>query len=337
MGMHASFPTNPAKKLPLPEVDSVDSPAALDLVARRIPFRCKLRDWGLLQWTIPYLKQKVGHVERDMIRVADGQRITITTSELLSWHEDDPGWKAKYLPVGLVGPPILLHHEAFAALLDDIRIPPFVTASYGAGVMIRNSRANADGEFYDTPCHYEDNVRPALYVQLLGRKTVWLFSPDEARHLGVVSSLAEPPHIANGADACWDPDRYPQLANATCYEVVVEPGDLLHWPEFWFHWFVHHHDLQMNLRLDWDPPRFELNPMSASWAYSNAVAAALGGFSDLESNFAALPSETRALLAHIEQRLIDRPELLHGRAMTLERFRLAAPVDQTAYKPPVAK
>ena len=336
MGMNATFPVNPARKLTLPEVESADSPEAHELVRRHQPFRCKVKDWGLLQWNMAYLKQRVGHVQRDFIRVADNTPITVPTSEFLGWLEEDPGWKSKYMPKGFVGAPIALHHPEYAVLLADLKIPGYVSASNGSGIMIRNSRANAAGEFYDTPCHYEDNVRPALYVQVLGKKHLWLFSPHEANKLGVEPFFHVPPYISNVSDACSMQDRYPQLAEATCYEIVLEPGDLVHWPEFWFHWFAHHHDFQLNLRLDWDPDVFELNSMSASWAFANALGDALGGFDNLEGKIAALPEEVRALLTRIEQSLVNSPTVLHGRKMTLARFAAGGQgVDQTAYKPPV--
>jgi hypothetical protein len=335
MGMNAKFPLNPARKLALPEVESVDSAEARELVRQRKPFQCRVKDWGLLGWDLGYLTQKVGHVKRDFIRVADGARVTVTTAEFLRWLEEDPGWKAKHMPAGFVGPPIALHDPQYAALLEDIRVPSYVPQSWGAGIMIRNSRANAAGEYYDTPCHYEDNVRPALYVQVMGKKTLWLFAPEEGPRIGVESFFAEPPFMSNCAEACTFPDRYPQLAEATCYEVALEPGVLVHWPEFWFHWFVHHHDFQMNLRLDWDVEAFELNPMSASWAYVNALAKAFGGFDQLQQKIASLPAEVRALLTEVEQNLINAPEVLRGRAMTLARFATGAQAaDQTAYQPP---
>ncbi|MDB4957892.1 MAG: HSPB1-associated protein 1-like isoform [Myxococcales bacterium] len=336
MGMNATFPTNPARKLSLPEVENVDGPEARELIRQRVAFRCKVKDWKLRDWSLPYLKQRVGHVKREFIRVADHEHITVTTAEFLSWLEHDPGWKSKHMPAGFVGPPIAVHDPQYAVLLDDFVLPSYVTKSWGGGIMIRNSRANAAGAFYDTPCHYEDNVRPALYIQIAGKKTLWLFAPDQAPYLGVEPYPHVAPYISNMADACASPDRYPEIANATCYEIALEPGDIVHWPEFWFHWFVHQHDFQMNLRLDWDPPSFELNRLSASWAYVNGLAKALGGFEGLDKKFTALPEEVQALLVRIERHLINDPLIVDGRAMTLERFRAGGQgVDTTAYTPPV--
>ena len=329
--MHAEFPRNPARKLPLPEVDGPDSPQARELVEQRQPFRCKVKD--MPAWDIPYLQQKVGQFERKLTRTGTEEIVTMSNAELLAIIAEDPGWKAKYLPTDGFGPPINFLHPVYKVLAEELQLPSYVTDPKVL-MMMRNSRANASREYYDTPSHYELNVQPAIYIQTSGRKHLWLFSPDEAANLGVESAMFESPFVSNGADACTHPDKYPQLAKATCYEIVLEPGDFVYWPEFWFHWFVHYHDFQMNLRIDWDVPRFELNPMSASWAYSNALASALGGFANMQQACAQLPPQTRELLVKIEQSLINDKTVLQGAPMTKARKAAGTRADQPAYKPP---
>ena len=118
---------------------------------------------------------------------------------------------------------------------------------------------------------------------------------------------------------------------------LLEPGDFVYWPEFWFHWFVHYQEFQLNIRIDWTERNFELNPMSVSWAYTNALAKAFGGFGNLPEAFASMPPEMRALLVRIEQELINDPLALHPRWMSAARRMTGFRVDQTAYKPPVPK
>lgn len=336
MGMNAAFPTNPAKKLPLPEVDDPDGPAARRMIEAKQPFVCRLTDWNVLRWTIPYLQSKVGHVTRQMVRVDTKERFTLTTAEFLGIVERDPGWKSKMMSAEGGGPPINLRRPEYASLYADLPLPSYVTSAtdYTALVMMRNSRDVGTGEYYDTPAHYELNVTPSIYVQVMGRKHLWLFAPDQAPLLGVESFMTEPPYLSNGADACVHPARYPKLAEATCYEVVLEPGVLVFWPEFWVHWFVHHHDFQLNIRVDWHQPRFELNPMSSSWAFCNAMADALGGFGELQQTFRALPRETQDLLVKIEQTLLNQPRVLEPDTMTAARYKAGFPSDQTAYKAP---
>jgi hypothetical protein len=335
MGMNAVFPVNPAKKLPLPRVDDPASPEAQRLVAAKQPFTCKVKDWPLLDWSIPYLKSKVGHVPREMVRTKTKEKFGITTAEFLEMIERDPGWKSQCMPAEGGGPPMDLRKPEYSTLFEDLRLPSYVTAGqYTAHVMIRNSRDTGRGEFYDTPAHYELNVTPSIYIQVLGKKHLWLFSPDEARRLGMESFMTEPPYLSNGAEACSNQAKYPELAEATCYEIVLERGDLVFWPEFWVHWFAHHHDFQLNIRLDWLEERFQLNPMSATWVYCNALAESLGGFGNFKRAFMALPPEAQALLVKVEQTLFNEPRVFDPRTMTIERFKAGFPSDQTAYSAP---
>ena len=218
MGMNAVFPINPATKLPLPEVDGPDTPQARELIHARQPFRCKMQS-RMLEWSIPYLTQKIGHVPREVTRCSTNERVRITTGELLALIEQDPGWKSKYLPEP--GPPLDLMRPEYRELGDDFTLPSYVAERRSIAVMIRNSNANAKGEYYDTPCHYELNIQPAIYVQVLGKKQLWLFAPDEAPQLGVESFMTEAPYVSNMAEACVHPTNYPQLARATCYEAVA--------------------------------------------------------------------------------------------------------------------
>ena len=333
--MSSAFPDHPAKKLPIERVASPDCPEALALVRDRKPFACRVDQWGARGWSIEYLQRVIGDVPRKMIRCSDKAEVVMSMREVLALMADDPGWKASFLPVEEDTAPIVLtSNSPFARLLDDVVIPSFVPKQHTVMVMMRNSCANAKREWFETPCHYEPNAQPAIYVQLLGRKQLWLFAPEQSPYLGVDSALGDPPFLSNGATACWDPARYAELARATCYEITLEPGDFVYWPELWFHWFVHHHELQMNLRLDWNTEHMLLTPTSASWAFANALAAALGGFDKLEARYAALPAETRELLTKIDQCLLAHPELLAPGAMTDARFRAMLP-DQTAYEKPV--
>jgi hypothetical protein len=336
MGMNAVFPVNPAKKLSLPTVDDPDSAEARRLVAAKQPFKCKVKGWQLLDWSIPYLQGKVGSVPRTMVRANTKERFVMTTAEFLDMIERDPGWKSRCLPAEGGGPPMDLRRPEYATLFEDLRLPSYVSArpDHTVAVMIRNSQDTGGGELYDTPAHYELNVTPSIYIQVLGKKHLWLFSPDEARRLGMESCMVEAPYLSNSAEACANPSRYPQLADATCYEIVLERGDLVFWPEFWVHWFVHHHDFQLNIRIDWREGKFELNPMSSTWAYCNALAQSLGGFANFASAFNALPAETQALLVKIEQTLFNEPRVLDPGLMTRERFAAGFPSDQTAYKAP---
>jgi hypothetical protein len=136
----------------------------------------------------------------------------------------------------------------------------------------------------------------------------------------MTSELPEFPFLSVGAPACGDEATFPQIKDAWCYEVLLEPGEMIYWPAFWFHWFVHYHEYQVSFRIRFAQQHHPLNPISASWAFSNALARALGGFAKAEEAYKALPDETRALLKAIEESFFQEPKLLESKAMAFERF-----------------
>ena len=90
-----------------------------------------------------------------------------------------------------------------------------------------------------------------------------------------------------------------------CYETVLEPGDAIHIPTFWYHWFVHYNVYQMNLNCWFGTDTIPLSPVAADWAYMNALCLALGDLPNLRERYAELPLETRELLTRISHILID--------------------------------
>jgi hypothetical protein len=126
--------------------------------------------------------------------------------------------------------------------------------------------------------------------------------------------------VASMAEADVVSERFPRFKDARCFEVVLEPGNALFIPPFWFHWFVHYPVFQLNLNVWWEPARHGLSPVSANWAYASALCKALGGFTEAMAAFEMLPPETQELLRRIEDHLLNDPsimrpaEMLAGRA-----------------------
>jgi lysine-specific demethylase 8 len=76
-----------------------------------------------------------------------------------------------------------------------------------------------------------------LNAQLYGSKRFLLFAPDQHAHI----------YAAPLNETCWaspvDPEspdyaRYPLFQNAEAYEAVLEAGDMLYIPIFWWHYVV---------------------------------------------------------------------------------------------------
>jgi hypothetical protein len=96
---------------------------------------------------------------------------------------------------------------------------------------------------------------------------------------------------------------------------VLEEGDAIFIPPFWFHWFAHYPVYQLNMNIWWEPTQIPLSPMSGDWMYMSALCEALGGFDKAVEAFAHLPEETQALLRRIERILLDNPTLTRSKAM----------------------
>ncbi|PEH84017.1 cupin-like domain-containing protein [Burkholderia gladioli] len=83
-----------------------------------------------------------------------------------------------------------------------------------------------------TPTHTDP--MPNFLTQIVGRKMVWLFPPEQAKsHLYIGEFEREtfsPVDIENP-----DFQRFPKLREATPYRVIIEPGESLHIPRNWCH------------------------------------------------------------------------------------------------------
>jgi len=85
-----------------------------------------------------------------------------------------------------------------------------------------------------TPLH--NDPWHGLLIQLHGRKRVRLFPPDEYRNVyGRVPTKVDHPYT--GLPDEFDPDTgaLPRLREAESYDVVLDSGDVLYIPMFWWH------------------------------------------------------------------------------------------------------
>jgi hypothetical protein len=322
------LPPNPAKRVPLQRVEGIHSAHARELVEKKEPFVTRVQDWECLQWDVEYLKQKIGHHPYPLIRVADGQPVEgATVADFLELSKD-PMYRKEVMPASGGGPAFALQtamrgvHPLLAELTKAYEVPAFVPPAHDAHILIRSSGMGGPHDpLFQTPAHWEFNAFAALFLQIRGRKNLWLFGPEEGPNLGMSSELSNGfPFLTMGAKACAEPEKYPKIANALCYEHVLEPGDLVYFPEYWFHWFTHYPEYQLNFRIFFPVKRHTLNPMSAAWAYSNALAEALGGFVDVEKTFNSLPESVKALLIRIEENLLTNPDMIDSEAVLRQRF-----------------
>jgi hypothetical protein len=193
--------------------------------------------------------------------------------------------------------------ERYRPLLDELPLPAFIRPDRVSGMYVwaRNTG------YFDNKSHCESNACAAINLQVRGKKHVWLFPPEDARLLGVDldrDNLMLPAFFATVQTIYQASDEHPEFKNVRCYETVLEPGDAIHIPAFWYHWFVHYNVYQMNLNCWFATDTIQMNPVSAQWAYLNALSLVLGDQTNLQSRFAELPVETQELLTKIASVLI---------------------------------
>jgi hypothetical protein len=113
-------------------------------------------------------------------------------------------------------------------LLDELTVPPYVPIDKINDINLW--MASGDSR---TPLHYDDMHN--VFVQIEGRKRFRLFNPDQFDLLypGPLNTRSQ--HLSQVELDEPDLGRFPKLARAEYWEAVVEPGDMLFMPAFWWH------------------------------------------------------------------------------------------------------
>lgn len=290
--------------IPIERLD-IESERAARHVAESRPFVARV-DWPALRWTPDLLKARVGATIVP-VRRRNGDTREITISEFLDLVENHHVSAVDHVMHNY--PVIKLWgrdgvRPEMECLLADLRLPPWIRRDriQEMYVWARNMG------WYDNKSHCEPNAGASINVQILGRKHVWLFPPDDAGPIGAASPRDEmmgPPFFSAAQTVYRASTEHPRFANVRCYETVLEPGDAIHIPTFWYHWFVHYNVYQLNVNVWFRADAIPVSPVSAEWAYMNALCLSLGGWPVAGERFAALPVETRDLLHRIAVALIE--------------------------------
>lgn len=302
------FPDPGVPRIPIQRLDFY-SDEATRAVAMSQPFVSRLTDWPALQWTPELLRKKIGHGTVPL-RKLTGEKVDVTVNEYIDLVDNMRSGTGEYAAhnfpvIALAGPAA---KPEFETLLADLRLPKWVTNDNinAAFVWLKNMG------YYDNKSHCEPNACANLNLQVRGKKHVWLFPPEDAGKLGAASSREEMmglPFFSATQNVYAPSPEHPDFADVRCYETVLEAGDILHIPTFWYHWFVHYDAYQINFNCWFYNDQVPLSPVSAECSYMKAMCIALGGFEDAPEKFAALPLETQELLAKIAQNLINDPRI----------------------------
>jgi len=170
--------------------------------------------------------------------------------------------------------------EAYPELADDLVLPPGIET----GELLQvNLWVGEAGNV--TPLHFD--IENNFLAQIIGRKRVTLFDPGQTGYL-----------YPNGSRSCLnntsqvqllapDFDRHPRFRQARGVECIVNAGEMLFIPPFWWHQ-VESLDPAVSINFWWKP-QFEqwLNPMGIQLLYRRYDLGTLAGLcSEVSVEFA---------------------------------------------------
>ena len=108
-----------------------------------------------------------------------------------------------------------------------------------------------------TPCH-QDSYGCNLVCQVAGSKTWTLFPPDDSQHLSPTRVPYEESSVYSRINFISleynSQSTLDCLKQATCYQVTLEPGDVLYVPRHWWHHVVTTSDWSISVNT-WVPCR----------------------------------------------------------------------------------
>lgn len=203
------------------EIKRISKPSEEELaisIADSIPIVITdaLDDWGMVSGTFETLKKKYGHFRlRPVLNAGPG--VFETMQEFIERVEEKTGIYTE----GCELPP---------ALWSRFKLPYFDNSTFTTPQIWMGSKS------VPAPCtNLHRDCGNGLLSNVLGRKKMILFSPDQTDYM-------YPSKAYNTYQTCGikdvenvDLDKFPAFKNARPIEVILEPGDLLLIPAFWYH------------------------------------------------------------------------------------------------------
>jgi hypothetical protein len=264
-------------------------------------------------WTIDYLRSKIGP---NTVRVTEGHSNLhpdvysgLKTRELelpfASYLDrisaNDPGRNKVYLTGDeqLFLKDYTKMNPALAPLFDD-----FVPPEYCPRDRIHTIGFWLSAEGAVACLHYDGDGSHNLNVQVKGKKRVLLFSP--AQNMYPFSGFGPTPSLKHFSQVnILDPDeaRFPGFRSAACLEAILEEGDMLFIPSYWYHTLFHLGPININVNFWWQPEHRLLNKTS----FREALMALAQAAASAKQPPGARPvsAESRVLLQRMEE-LISR-------------------------------
>jgi Cupin-like domain len=208
---------------------------------------------ALSTWSPKYIAERFGHVRASVRRSPDGifridadsashAEVTISMADYVDALASPAPTERLYLQQTSIA-------MVFPELLEDLELHPKFDRYLMRAAPTMNLWFGAADNV--SPLHF-DQARNLL-CQVVGRKRIALFSPDDFENLyASPPGGAVPPHLSQVNIEAPDLARFPRLAHARRIDVTIEPGEALYIPAFWWHQ-VYSLDLAMSVNIWWAP------------------------------------------------------------------------------------
>lgn len=158
--------------------------------------------------------------------------------------------------------------------------------------------------------HYDSDGSHNLNVQVKGKKRALLFSPSQNLYpFSGFSPSSDPSNFSQVNILCPDETRFPGFRSASCLEAVIEEGDMLFIPSYWYHCFFHLGSLNINVNFWWQPERLLLHKTSFRAAFLALAESTATQGSKGSLNARPLSPENRQLLQRMEERIARQHRL----------------------------
>ena len=189
----------------------------------------------------------------------------------------------------------------FPFIAGDIKFPQFFDESdYFSSVFRISSYSLQIWTHYD--------IMDNILMHLVGRKRVVLYPPSDALNLYLIGDKSEVVDMDNP-----DYEKYPKFRNATKYECILEPGDVLFIPAMWFH-NITTLDFSISVNVFWKNLQHSFYDSKDVYGNKDLLPAqrAFQGVDKALKTLQELPDEyanffARRLISHIENKLTNKP------------------------------
>lgn len=207
------------------------------LKSQRVPLILTgaLKDWkAISKWNLEYLTSVLGRTEVNVEVSATNYFPTLPSYSTIRPSRQVPfsEFAEAVRREGERSENLYLKEKAFIEkfpnLVADIPLQPALSATAKFPTIFWISSAGAT-----TPLHYD--VVHSLFAQVSGRKRFTLFAPEDWAALYPYPMFSRSSYFSRVDIAQPDREGFPKFAQAKPFEFVLEPGEVLYLPAFWWH------------------------------------------------------------------------------------------------------